>query len=172
MSIQCRLHIMWWKTFQLWCCMSVFIAIAYMSMALIINYLINPQSSHRKRKQKIYTIQNDILLRDIWWLKLLSKIKCHHRYLRNVDCTTNISLWNIHFSKRRAPVLGTKQRRQAWSSLGSPNCPVSLPTLSAHLPCWPACFFVPTMSACFPECIFVAATNSTNQTNKAGSMCH
>jgi hypothetical protein len=32
--------------------------------------------------------------------------------------------------------------------------------------------FVPATSTCFSECIFMAATNSTNQTNKVGSICH
>jgi hypothetical protein len=32
--------------------------------------------------------------------------------------------------------------------------------------------YVPATSACSSKGIFEAATNSTNQTNKAGSMCH
>jgi hypothetical protein len=37
----------------------------------------------------------------------------------------------------------------------------ALTALSACLLC-----FVPIISACISECVFVAATNSTNQTNK------
>ncbi len=81
----------------------------------------------------------------------------------------HISLWNIHFNKTRALVEGTKQSRQAWNRLGSPDCPFSLPAWSAHLSCWPAWFcFVPATSAYSSECVFATATNSTNQTNKAG----
>ncbi len=32
--------------------------------------------------------------------------------------------------------------------------------------------FVPATSAYFSECVFALATNSSNQTNKAGSTCH
>ncbi len=33
-------------------------------------------------------------------------------------------------------------------------------------------FYVPATNACYSEGIFVAATNITNPTNKAGTMCH
>jgi hypothetical protein len=34
------------------------------------------------------------------------------------------------------------------------------------------CFYVPATSAASSKGIFAAATNSTNQTNKAGGTCH
>ncbi len=102
--------------------------------------------------------------------KHLSIIRCNHRYLRKVDCSTHISLWNIHFNKIRVLVAGTEKGRQSWIRLGSPDCPACLvnpPALLACLLC-----FVPVTSTCFSGCVFVGGTNSANQTNKGGGTCH
>ncbi len=60
-----------------------------------------------------------------------------HRYLRKLDY---ICLWNFHLSKTGALIAGTKQSRQAWNRLGSPDCPVNLAAWSAHLSCRSAGF--------------------------------
>jgi hypothetical protein len=78
-----------------------------------------------------------------------------HRFLRKVDCSTYISLWNIHFNKTRALVAGTKQSRHACYRLGSPDCSVSMPAWSAHLPCWPACFVLCPLLALAFQSVFL-----------------
>ncbi len=88
------------------------------------------------------------------------------RYLRKVGCSKHISLWCI-----RALVSGTKQSRQAWNRLGSPDCPVNL-LLVSHLSCWPACFVLSLLLAVAFQTVFLAAPNSPNQTNKTRGTYH
>jgi len=108
------------------------------------------------------TLQSDLFV--------LFLIEFSHRYQRKIDCSTHISLWNSHFNKRML-VVSTKQSRQAWNRLGSPDCHVGQHTSPYALLACLLCF-VPATSACLSECIFTAATNITNQTNKVGSICH
>jgi hypothetical protein len=80
-----------------------------------------------------------------------------HRYLIEVDCSTRISLQNIHFNKTRALVVGTKQNKHPWL----PCQPVCLSALSASLPCQPLCLVsLSALSACLaslhcqPVCLY------------------
>jgi hypothetical protein len=59
---------------------------------------------------------------------------------RKVDCSKHISLWKIHLNQTWVLVAGTKQSRQAKNRLGNLDCPVCLPSCSARLSCWFACF--------------------------------
>ncbi len=64
-------------------------------------------------------------------------VRTNHRYLRKVDCSTHVSLWNTHFNKTRTLVACKKQKQtlgspdgpfsltQKWT-IGSPDCPLSL----------------------------------------------
>ncbi len=76
-----------------------------------------------------------------------------HRYLRKVDCSTHISLWKIQFDKTTVLVAGAKQKQ------------TDLATLIAYL-AYLLCF-VRCAHKCLLFSVFAAATNSTNQTNKA-----
>ncbi len=112
----------------------------------------------QSRKMGIKTKWNFSVLKRLIW------DRGEHRYLRIVDCPTLISLWKIHFNKTRTLVVGTKLGR-----LGSPNCPVSLPSWSAHLPCWPACFVLCPQLALAFQSMFLRhpLTVLTRQTRQA-----
>ncbi len=92
-----------------------------------------------------------------------------HRYLGKVDCSKNMR--KIHLDQTRVLVAGTKHSRQAKNRLGNLECPVCLPSCSARLPCWLACFVLWPLLALTFQRVFLQRP-LTKLTKKARQVVH